>query len=60
MTGNLLIDNLKFEGGRVDAYKYTAVYLNGPQNLTLQNSFLGSYGAEYDSKMIVIAGSSQT
>ena len=57
VKGNVLIDNLKLDGLRSVLFKYGGVYMAGPQNFTIQNSYIGSYGFMYDAKQLTRADS---
>ena len=50
VKGEVYIDQLTLEGPRVTLFKYGGVYLTGPQNFTITNSFFGSYGFMFDAK----------
>lgn len=47
---NVLIDGLTLDGPWVTLFKYGGIYLTGPQNFTITNSYFGSYGFMFDAK----------
>ncbi len=51
-SGEVIIDNLRMDGGRSIFFKYGGVYLAGPQNFTVKNSYIGSYGYMFDAKQL--------
>ena len=57
VTGNVLIDNVKLDGLRSVLFKYGGIYMTGPQNFTIQNSYIGSYGFMFDAKQLTRADS---
>ena len=57
VKGNVVIDNLKLDGLRSVLFKYGGVYMTGPQNFTIQNSYIGSYGFMFDAKQLTRADS---
>lgn len=57
VTGSVVIDNLKLDGLRSVLFKYGGVYMTGPQNFTIQNSYIGSYGFMFDAKQLTRADS---
>lgn len=56
-TGDVVIDGLKLDGLRVVLFKYGAIYMTGPQNFTITNSYIGSYGFMFDAKQLTRADS---
>jgi hypothetical protein len=56
-TGDVVIDNLRFDGLRSILFKYGGIYMTGPQNFTIQNSYIGSYGFMFDAKQLTRADS---
>jgi len=57
VTGEVVIDNLNFDGARSTLFKYGGVYMTGTQNFTIQNSYIGSYGFMFDAKQLTRADS---
>ena len=56
-TGEVLIDNLRLDGKRVTLFKYGGIYMTGPQNFTITNSYIGSYAFMFDAKQLTRADS---
>lgn len=48
--GEVLIDDLRLDGKRETLFKYGGIYMTGPQNFTIQNSYIGSYAFMFDAK----------
>ena len=57
VTGEVVINNLTLDGLRSVLFKYGGVYMTGPQNFTIQNSYIGSYGFMFDAKQLTRADS---
>ena len=57
VIGEVVIDNLRLDGARVELFKYGGIYMTGPQNFTIQNSYIGSYGFMFDAKQLTRADS---
>ena len=57
MTGDVVIDNFTLDGARSTLFKYGGLYMTGPQNFTIKNSFIGSYGFMFDAKQLSRADS---
>lgn len=57
VTGEVVIDGLTFTGTRDVLFKYGGVYMTGPQNFTIKNSYIGSYGYMFDAKQLTRADS---
>jgi uncharacterized protein YjbI with pentapeptide repeats len=57
VTGEVVIDQLTFDGDREVLFKYGGIYMTGPQNFTMTNSYIGSYGHMFDAKQLTRADS---
>jgi hypothetical protein len=58
MTGEVVINDLTFDGARIELFKYGGTFMTGPQNFTVSNSHFGSYGYMFDAKQVIRADSS--
>lgn len=57
IIGEVVIDDLTLDGKRSVLYKYGGIYMTGPQNFTIKNSYIGSYGFMFDAKQLTRADS---
>ena len=55
--GDVLIDKLRLDGKRVTLFKYGGIYMTGPQNFTITNSYIGSYAFMFVAKQLTRADS---
>ncbi len=57
VVGEVVLDNVRLVGQRDTLFKYGGIFMTGPQNFTIQNSFIGSYAFMYDAKQLTRADS---